>query len=79
MRRMCHGLAEFVAADVDRVEHGQHRPDRDSAGEGAGPVMMGFSFAGRQGDLRPGAVPWPEVPVARVVWSAGQPGEGAAR
>ena len=30
------GLAEFVDAHVDGVEHGQHRPDRDSAVCGAG-------------------------------------------
>ncbi len=47
-------VAEFVDAHVDGVEHGQHRPDRDSARGTGGAGHGGFSFAGGQGDLRPG-------------------------
>ena len=41
------GLAEFVDAHVDRVEHGQHRPGRDGAGGGCGAGHGRFSFARR--------------------------------
>src|SRR6185437_1277400 len=52
------GLAEFVAAHVDRVIHGQHRPDRDSASCGCG-AGHGGSPCGEAGNPRPGrAVAW---------------------
>src|SRR6185437_10903516 len=45
------GLAEFVAAHVDGVVHGQHRPDRDSASCGAG---HGGSPCGEAGEPQAG-------------------------
>ena len=65
-------VAEFVDAHVDGVEHGQHRPDRDSArGEGAGPVMAGSPLP--EGGGTPGPVmPWGSLAGGEP---AGQPGE----
>ena len=38
------GGAEFIDADVDRVVHGQQRPDRDGARRGCGAFHGGCSF-----------------------------------
>ena len=75
-----YGLAEFVAADVDRVEHGQHRPGRDGAGCGCGAGHDGGSpLPEGKGTSGPVVMPWPEGPVAGCGCQPGRPGKVAAR
>ena len=70
------GVAEFVDAHVDGVEHGQHRPDRDGARGKSGAGHGGFSFVGEAGNPRPVKAVgfprgWGACRVARGRWRPG--------
>ena len=70
------GVAEFVDAHVDGVEHGQHRPDRDSARGQSGAGHGGSPPRGRRGT--PGrSRPWGSsagVGACRVARGSWRPG-----
>ena len=65
------GLAEFVAAHVDWVEHGQHRPDRDGAGG-----RCGAGHGGSPSRRREPQAGWAWGSAARVM-SASQAARGS--